>query len=91
LRYREAAIEAGLKFSISNVAPGRYWVVLRDQPARQEQTEPRPAAWDRKQREMLREAAQSSDRIVDLQPCQKITGFAIKHRATSTPPAGNRR
>ena len=79
LRYREAAVDGEGAFTFSNVAPGRYRIIAREvRDSEMNDGAPRPIAWDEKARELLRLEAESSGAIVELQPCQRVKGHALR-------------
>ncbi|HEU4386384.1 MAG TPA: carboxypeptidase-like regulatory domain-containing protein [Blastocatellia bacterium] len=79
LRYYESRVaDKGSTFSMSNLAPGRYWVVVLERGTKNEEGGWRPAAWDRRSRERLRAVAQNANQVVELRPCQKVADLAVK-------------
>lgn len=65
LRYAETPVEADGAFSISNLAPGRYWLVVREAD---------PAMT----RAVLRREAIKANVEVELQPCQKVVKQSLR-------------
>jgi hypothetical protein len=89
LRFAEAVVQGDGKFTLSNLAPGRYWLVAR-QASEEDAIErfPRPLAWNLNSRANLRRDAEASNVIVDLKPCQRVSDYALRYApATGTPKA----
>jgi protocatechuate 3,4-dioxygenase beta subunit len=79
LRYREAVADGEGAFTFSNVAPGRYRIIAREvRDSEINDGALRPIAWDEQARELLRLEAESSGTIVELQPCQRVKGQALR-------------
>ncbi|MFN0124326.1 MAG: hypothetical protein ACKV2V_27820 [Blastocatellia bacterium] len=76
LRYAETRTGKAGSFSFRNLAPGKYWLLA--QPAKEAKDAPgrgpRPRVWDAAERARLRREAELANRVIDLQPCQKLTG-----------------
>jgi hypothetical protein len=88
LRYFESAADnRDSKFMLSNVAPGRYWILVREQQSASEEPIARPLAWDRKAREGLRADAQAVNQSIELQPCQKVVDVKARFKPSTTKPA----
>jgi len=73
LRYFEAPLRDDRSFSLTNIAPGKYRLVIRDVP------DDEPAGWagpltalDPKEREKLRNEADSHPNELDIAPCMGI-------------------
>lgn len=80
LRYFEAAVETDGSFSVANLAPGRYWALVRETPAASATEEiTKPAAWDAPSREKLRRAAVAANHAIELNTCQKATDFVLQY------------
>jgi carboxypeptidase family protein len=78
LRYSDTIVMSDGSFSFSNIAPGRYFIVSRVEPAADTQgTSPRPTAWDPAARASLRQEAEAAKVAVDLKPCQRLTDYAL--------------
>jgi hypothetical protein len=68
-------------FAFSNIAPGRYFIVLRIEPtAETPDTSPRPSAWDSTARAKLRQEAEAAKVVVELKPCQRLKDYALPLR-----------
>ncbi len=81
LRYAEAFARSDGSFSLSNIAPGKYWLIARaapdDEPS---DVPPPPAAWDANERAKLRKEAEAMKIEIELKPCQRITDQVVKYR-----------
>lgn len=73
LRYYETDVGADGEFTLTNIAPGKYWVVIR---AHQEPQSVgalvKRAAWDVQERTRLRREAEAAKREIDLGACARI-------------------
>ena len=78
LRYYEAAVGADGSFTLRNLAPGRYLALARASVPDPNGGPARPAAWDPATRAQLRGEAESADTAVELAPCQRAGGFALR-------------
>jgi protocatechuate 3,4-dioxygenase beta subunit len=84
LRFAEVTVQSDGAFALTNLAPGRYWILMRPTPEDPAaDTAPRPVAWDAEGRARLRKEAEAANLIVDLQPCQRLTDYVLRY----TPPA----
>lgn len=83
LRYSEAQLASDGTFALPNLAPGRYWVLVRLAAPENETTarEPRPLAWDAETRAKLRKEAEAANNAIELQPCQRLTDYALRYAA----------
>lgn len=92
VRFAEATLDSEGSFSLSNIAPGRYYAFARKVSGDQamERT-PEPLAWDAAARIKLRRDAQATDLEVELQRCQRVTDFVIKYTPDTAKRAGPRR
>ena len=85
MRYAEATVDNDGAFSISNLAPGRYFLLARvvsDEEFMERDS--RPSAWDATSRTKLRHEAQAANITVELQRCQRVTDYSLKY----SPPSG---
>jgi hypothetical protein len=80
LRYAEAFARSDGSFALSNIAPGKYWLVARavpdDEPG---DSPPPPAAWDAVERAKLRKEAAAMRVEIELKPCQRVTDQIVKY------------
>jgi hypothetical protein len=80
LRYAEAFARSDGSFALSNVAPGKYWLVARAAPDDEPSDgPPPPAAWDAVERAKLRKEAEVMKVEVELKPCQRATDQVVKY------------
>lgn len=88
LRYFEADAAFDGSFSLTNLAPGKYWLVARE-ISEQEQSEvaPRPLAWNAAGRMGLRFEGDASKKVIDLSHCQRVADFVLKYTPLIKPPA----
>jgi hypothetical protein len=85
LRYAEVAVDDGSAFSISNLAPGRYFMLARAVSDEEfMERDSRPAAWDATSRTKLRREAEAANITVELQHCQRVADYSLKY----SPPSG---
>jgi len=79
LRYAEAFARSDGSFSLSNIAPGKYWLLARaipdDEPV---DAPPLPVALDTNERAKLRKEAETMKIEIELKPCQRITDQIVK-------------
>jgi hypothetical protein len=78
LRYSETLVNSDGTFALTNVAPGRYFILARVEPPAEPDTLARPSAWDPVTRAKLRREAESANTIVGLKPCQRVIDYALK-------------
>jgi carboxypeptidase family protein len=80
LRYAEAFAQGNGSFSMSNIAPGKYWLIARAAPDDEmSDGPPAPAAWDANERAKLRKEAESPKTEVELKPCQRVTDQVVRY------------
>lgn len=79
LRFYETSAQSDHSFALINIAPGRYLIYVR--LLRDDETGDaiRPAAWDVATRAALRREAESAGVIIDLQPCQRVSDYALRY------------
>jgi protocatechuate 3,4-dioxygenase beta subunit len=79
LRYADALMNNDGNFVLTNLAPGKYWLLLRPVPDEEPADRPpRPSAWDSAERARLRREAETKKIEVALKPCQRVRDFSIK-------------
>jgi len=82
IRFWEARIDSEGVFSLTNLAPGIYYLlaqaVARDQLM---ERNPQPLAWDPAARAKLRREAMAAKVLFDLQRCQRVKDYVIKYTA----------
>lgn len=78
LRYSETLVSSDGSFTLTNLAPGRYFIVARIEPLSETQsTLPRPSAWDSTARIKLRREAEAANKVVELKPCQQLVDYSL--------------
>jgi hypothetical protein len=91
LRFAEAVVQGDGTFSLSNLAPGRYWLLAR-QASEEDAGErfPRPLAWNLSSRASLRRDGEASNTVVDLKSCQRVSDYKLPYvppvETTKEPP-----
>lgn len=81
LHYSETMVLSDGSFAFLNVAPGRYFIVSRIEPAPETAgTSLRPSAWDPTLRAKLRQEAEAANTVVDLKPCQQVRDYALAQK-----------
>jgi hypothetical protein len=81
LRYAEAYARSDGSFLLSNLAPGKYWLIARAAPDDEMNDRlPAPVALDANERERLRKEAEALRGGVDLKPCQRLSDQVVKYR-----------
>ncbi|HEY0375794.1 MAG TPA: carboxypeptidase-like regulatory domain-containing protein [Pyrinomonadaceae bacterium] len=79
LRYSEVAPAEDGTFSLTNLAPGRYKLLLRPVPETGSASL-RPLAWDAQARAQLRRDAEAATAPpVELKPCQRVTDYELRY------------
>jgi hypothetical protein len=77
LRYAETLTGDNGAFRLRNLAPGKYWVLAL--PVKDDSPESTPpAALDPAARLRLRRAAEAANRVLELQPCQRLAKYEIQ-------------
>lgn len=72
-----SAVQENGTFAISNVPPGRYWVLA--QSAEFAKAPARPDLWDAARRAQLRREAERVGRALELQPCRRVDDFSLNY------------
>ena len=81
LRYFTAAINVDGKIALSNIAPGRYWVLVKSENVGSPFTKLRSP--DQAEfRAKLRREAEAANTTIEFKPCQNVSGFQIPFRAS---------
>jgi hypothetical protein len=78
LRYSEAIVNSDGTFALTNLAPGKYFIVSRIKPETAATVRHRDLAWDDAARAKLRTAAEGANTNVELKPCQHQTDYSLK-------------
>jgi hypothetical protein len=83
LRYGEATINSDGTFTLQNLAPGHYFIIARPVPESDlSERTPRPLLWDAEARAKLRREAEAAKTTIELQPCQRATGYSLRYAPT---------
>lgn len=82
LRFAQALVGNNGKFSIGNLAPGRYWLLTRVLP--EGASASLPLAWDTAERAKLRREAADANVMIELQPCQRVSDYVLRYAASSS-------
>jgi hypothetical protein len=87
LRYRETLAGSDATFTLANLSPGRYYILAKEaSEAGSNEDGPRPAAWDQTARAAIRREAEAANQTVELQPCRRITDYALRLGAAKPAP-----
>jgi hypothetical protein len=81
LRYAQTRVGGDGSFSVKNIAPGRYFLVVRPvSDGEWSQANPRPAWWQPESRAVLRREAETANIVVELPPCKRIRDYVLGYR-----------
>jgi hypothetical protein len=81
LRFYEKDLDADSSFSLSNLAPGRYFVMARQYTEEEAgDRNRRPWGWDAEMRKSLRQEAESANITIELQQCQRVTDYVLRFK-----------
>ncbi len=79
LRYAETYARSDGSFLLSNLAPGKYWLIARAAPDDETSDLPvAPIAWDANERAKLRRKAMAGNNEIELQPCGRLKDYALR-------------
>jgi len=76
--YYESLGRSDNSFSIEQIAPGLYWVTVREVKLDEPLDGPR-VAWDARDRAKLRVEAEAANQELTLQSCQRVTSYALRY------------
>ena len=77
-RYGEAVVRSDGTFALTNLAPGKYWLIAKPVAADDvNERTPRPLAWDAAARAALRKAAAAGQQTVELGSCMRISEYKL--------------
>jgi hypothetical protein len=82
LRYFEGAVERDGNFALTNLAPGRYFMLPRISPSAGTDEKPRPTALDPTERATLRREAEAANNVLELKPCQRATDVSLPFKVS---------
>ena len=77
LRYAEVTPTPAGSFAFTNLAPGRYLLLVR--AVDPQEARPRPPFWDADARARLRREAEAAAHTLDLQPCQRAADLTLRY------------
>jgi hypothetical protein len=88
LRFYEAVVDSEGGFTLTNLAPGRYFIIARALTDDEwSDRAPRRASWDQSTRSALLRDAKAANAPVEIQRCQRVPDLAVKY---SPPPSTKR-
>ena len=80
LRYFEGPVSADGLFSLTNLTPGKYWLIGRESDqAKLSDADRKPLAWEPGARTALRFEGEASKKIIELSPCQKVSDYELDY------------
>lgn len=82
LRFAECVVGADGSFAMTNLAPGRYRLLVRLAREGGKDAPKQPLAWDATSRAKLRREAASSDISVELKPCERVADYSVIYSPT---------
>jgi hypothetical protein len=86
LRYFEAEVAADGGFALTNLAPGKYWIVGREvSEPEQSEADHKPLAWDAGARTALRFEGDASKKVIELTQCQLVSDYRLKYIPLTKP------
>jgi carboxypeptidase family protein len=92
LRYAEVPVQTDGAFALTNVAPGRYWLMAREvSDAEANERSSRRLSWTLNSRAALRREAGASNILLDLKPCQRVVDYELPYAPLPAPPTPKRR
>jgi len=79
LRYAEAYARSDGSFLLSNLAPGKYWLIARAAPDDETSDRPvAPIAWAANERAKLHNDAMARKNEIELQPCGRLKDYVLR-------------
>ncbi|HMG33522.1 MAG TPA: hypothetical protein VKM94_06270 [Blastocatellia bacterium] len=86
LRYAEAGVEGDGSFVMTHLAPGQYWILVRE-VVEQDRSgkEHAPLAWESGGRMSLRFEGEALKKTLDLAPCQRLSDYAVTYVPLTAP------
>ncbi len=86
LRYFEADVAADGTFALTNLAPGKYWLVGREiSDADLAEADHKPLGWDSGARTALRFEGEASKTPIELTQCQHLSDYSLKYIPLTKP------
>ena len=85
LRFFAAGVNADGKVALNNIAPGRYWMLVKSDAATTSVTKLRlPDQADF--RAKLRQEAEAANKEIEFKPCQNVAGFQLPLKTSGSVP-----
>jgi hypothetical protein len=80
LRFFEGPARTDGAFELTNVQPGRYWILALTYLDEKESgnAAPRPLAWDAALRSKLRSAGETANNVIDFRACQRVVNHVLR-------------
>jgi hypothetical protein len=79
LRYAETLARYDGTFAMTNLSPGKYWLLTRAVPEEEPvDRPPAPAAWDATERAKLRKLAEAAKQEIELKACQRVKDHLLR-------------
>ncbi len=76
LRFAQTNVQSDGTFSLTNIAPGKYWTLTRMiEDEELTRATPRQLIWDAEGRNTLRKEAEAANQVIELQTCQRIVDY----------------
>jgi hypothetical protein len=81
-RLYQTRVEDNREFEFSNVAPGKYWLLLRPFPDGAATNGALTVSrLDAPARALLRKQAEAAKTLLDLKECQRVSGYSVRYVA----------
>ena len=79
LRYYEAAVSSDGTFALTQLAPGKYWLVVKAAQALVDgERLVRPLSWDAIARAALRKEAEAAAQAIELTACMRLSDYKLR-------------
>jgi Carboxypeptidase regulatory-like domain len=79
LRYAESFAREDGSFLLSNIPPGKYWLIALAVPDDEMSDRPvTPVAWDANDRAKLRRQAMAAKNEIEFQPCGRVKDYLLR-------------
>lgn len=86
LRYAEGDVASDGSFTLTNLAPGKYWLIARENSDQdQNEADRKPLAWDAGARVGLRFEGEGSKKAIELNRCQRVGDFVLTYTPLTKP------
>ena len=84
LRYFRTTVSSEGSFALTNLPPGKYWLVGRE-PSDMDLDDRKPLALDQSARKALRIEGEASKSLIELAQCQTVTDYRFKYVPLTRP------